>query len=113
MNSPRSAKMTHNSLIGEINLGIYTQIEGDWRSFVLYILFQIDTTFSTLLQLDGDNFLDFCGAGGGEFFLFYFPLEVEEVNFQNLDTRWNGHGMQFRANGCSTSSGQASFSIRC
>jgi len=35
------------------------------------------TTFITVLQLDGDNLFDFCGEGGGKFFLLHFPLAVE------------------------------------
>ena len=45
--------------------------------FLRFTLFQIYRTFITILQLDGDNFFDFCGEGGGEFFLLHFPLAVE------------------------------------
>jgi len=43
------------------------------------MLFQIYITFSTILQLDGNNLFDFCGEGWGSFFLLYFPLMIEGV----------------------------------
>lgn len=51
----------------------------------LTFLFQIYTTFSTGLQLDGDNFFDFCGEGGDSFsclnffhdvYCFYYYLAI-------------------------------------
>lgn len=39
---------------------------------------QIYTTFSTLLQLDEDNFLDFCGEGAKSFW-----FNVNVINYGN------------------------------